>query len=343
MTDTEIIRWRTQGDGIVVLTMDDPAQSANTMAERGVTALGATVARLKQEREYITGVVLTSAKKTFFAGGDLNELLGLQAEDASRFTTHLNGIKAQMRAMETLGTPVVAAINGAALGGGLELALASHHRIVADVPGSELGLPEAVRGLLPACGGVVRVVRRLGVTAGLEKVLLSGKRFTPAEALELGLVDELVAGIDQLLPRAKQWIAENPDPSQPWDQPGFAIPGGTPARGPLAEQLPYLAANLRRQTAGAPSPAARAILAAAVECAQVDLEAAGLIETRYFIGLVTGQIAKNRIRGGFFDMREIKSGASRPAGPPAFRSARLAVGAARGPRWPAWPPGPEWT
>jgi len=265
MTDTEIIRWQTEPDGVVVLTMDDPAQSANTLSERFVTALGDTVARLKQEREHIAGVVLTSAKKTFFAGGDLHELLGLQAADASRFTTHLNGIKAQLRALETLGRPVVAAINGAALGGGLELALACHHSIVADVPGSELGLPEVGLGLLPACGGVVRVVRRLGVTTGLEKVLLSGKRFSPAEALELGLVDELVPGIDQLQLRAKQWIAENPEPGQPWDQPGFAIPGGTPARGPLAAQLPYLAANLRRQNTGAPAPEARAILAAAAD------------------------------------------------------------------------------
>src|SRR5216684_8453142 len=325
MTDTEIIRWQTEPDGVVVLTMDDPAQSANTLSEPFVTALGDTIARLKQEREHIAGVVLTSAKKTFFAGGDLHELLGLQTADASRFATHLNGIKAQLRALETLGRPVVAAINGAALGGGLELALASHHSIVADVPGSELGLPEVGLGLLPACGGVVRVVRRLGVTTGLEKVLLSGKRFSPAEALELGLVDELVPGTGQLLPRAKQWIAENPEPTQPWDRPGFAIPGGTPARGPLAAQLPYLAANLRRQTAGAPAPAARAILAAAVEGAQVDLEAASLIETRYFIGLVTGQVAKNRIKVNFFDLQQIKSGASRPAGQPTFRSARLAV------------------
>ena len=189
MTDTEIIRWQTEPDGVVVLTMDDPAQSANTLSGRFVTALGEVVARLKQEREHIAGVVLTSAKKTFFAGGDLHELLGLQAADASRFTTHLNGIKAQLRALETLGRPVVAAINGAALGGGLELALACHHSIVADVPGNELGLPEVGLGLLPACGGVVRVVRRLGVTTGLEKVLLSGKRFSPADALELGLVD----------------------------------------------------------------------------------------------------------------------------------------------------------
>ena len=325
MSDTEIIRWQRDPDGVVVLTMDDPTQSANMLNQCFVTALNGTVGRLQQDRDQITGVVLTSAKKTFFAGGDLNELLALRAEDAPRFTAYLDGIKALLREVETLGKPVVAAVNGAALGGGLELALATHHRIVADVPGSQVGLPEVGLGLLPACGGVVRVVRHLGVTAGLEKVLLSGKPFTPAEALQLGLVDELVPSIDQLVPRAKHWIAANPEPLQPWDRPGFAIPGGTPARGPLAAQLPHLAADLRSRTAGAPSPAARAILAAAVEGAQVDLEAASLIETRYFVQLVVGQVAKNRIKANFFDLRLVKSGGSRPSGEPTFRPATLAV------------------
>src|ERR1700736_2406993 len=170
MTDTEIIRWQTESDGIVVLTMDDPAQSANTMSEGFVAALGDTVARLKQEREHIAGVVLTSAKKTFFAGGDLHELLGLQAADASRFTAHLGHIKAQLRALETLGRPVVAAINGAAVGGGFELALAAHHRIAVGLPGAQVGFPEVGLGLLPACGGVIRTVRILGVTDALQKV-----------------------------------------------------------------------------------------------------------------------------------------------------------------------------
>jgi 3-hydroxyacyl-CoA dehydrogenase / enoyl-CoA hydratase / 3-hydroxybutyryl-CoA epimerase len=325
MTGTEIIRWQTDSDGVVVLTMDDPAQSANTLSGPFVAALTGTVARLRDERDHIAGIVLTSAKKTFFAGGDLNELVRLRREDASRFTVHLDHIKAQLRALETLGRPVVAAVNGAALGGGLELALATHHRIAADVPGSQIGFPEVGLGLLPACGGVVRTVRHLGVTAALEKVLLSGTRYSPAQALELGLIDEVTDSVPELLARAKLWIADHPDAAQPWDRPGFAIPGGTPARGPLAAQLPYLSANLRRRTAGAPAPAERAILAAAVEGAQVDLDTAAVIETRYFIGLVTGQIAKNRINAGFFDLQHIKSGGSRPAGEPAFRCARLGV------------------
>jgi 3-hydroxyacyl-CoA dehydrogenase / enoyl-CoA hydratase / 3-hydroxybutyryl-CoA epimerase len=325
VTDTEIIRWQAGEDGIVVLTMDAPGQSANTLSEQFVAALTQTVGRLRDEREQIAGVVLASAKKTFFAGGDLNELVRLRREDAVRFTAHLDLIKAHLRALETLGRPVVAAINGAALGGGLELALAAHHRIAADVPGCQVGFPEVGLGLLPAGGGVIRSVRHLGVTAALEKVLLSGKRYGPAEALELGLVDEVAASVEELLPRAKQWIADHPDAAQPWDRPGHAIPGGTPSRGPLAAQLPYLAANLRRRTAGAPVPAERAILAAAVEGAAVDFDTASVIETRYFIGLVTGQVAKNRINATFFDTRHINSGGSRPAGQPPFRSARLGV------------------
>jgi 3-hydroxyacyl-CoA dehydrogenase / enoyl-CoA hydratase / 3-hydroxybutyryl-CoA epimerase len=324
-TDTDIIRWQTGADDIVVLTMDAPGQSANTLSEQFVTALAGTVARLRAERDHITGVVLTSAKKTFFAGGDLNELVALRREDAARFTAHLDHVKAQLRALETLGRPVVAAVNGAALGGGLELALATHHRIAADAPGCQVGFPEVGLGLLPAAGGVIRSVRHLGVTAALEKVLLSGKRYGPAEALELGLIDEVASSVEDLLPLAKRWIADHPGAAQPWDRPGFAIPGGTPARGPLAAQLPYLSANLRRRTAGAPAPAERAILAAATEGAAVDIDTAAVIETRYFIGLITGQIAKNRINASFFDTQHIKSGGSRPAGQPPFSSARLGV------------------
>jgi 3-hydroxyacyl-CoA dehydrogenase / enoyl-CoA hydratase / 3-hydroxybutyryl-CoA epimerase len=321
---TDIIAWQADADGVVVLTMDAPGQSANTLSEQFVTALTETVARLRAERDTITGVVLTSAKKTFFAGGDLNELVALRPQDATQFTAHLDHVKAQLRALETLGRPVVAAINGAALGGGFELALATHHRAAADVPGAGVGFPEVGLGLLPACGGVIRTVRHLGVTEALDKLLLSGRRYGPAEAVKLGLIDE-VTDLAGLIPAAKRWIAEHPDAAQPWDRPGFTIPGGTPARGPLAAQLPYLSPNLRSRTHGAPAPAERAILAAAVEGAAVDLDTASLIETRYFIGLGTGQIAKNKINLTFFDTQRITSGGSRPAGVPPFSSARLGV------------------
>src|SRR3984885_15019841 len=207
MTDahpTDIIRWQADADGVAVLTMDAPRQSANTLSEQFVSALAGTVARLRAERDHITGEVLTSAKKTFFAGGDLNELVALRREDAARFTAHLDHIKAQLRALETLGRPVVAAINGAALGGGLELALTTHHRIAVGLPGAQVGFPEVGLGLVPACGGLIRTVRILGVTDALQKVLLSGRRYGPADALALGLIDEVADDVAELIPKAKQ-------------------------------------------------------------------------------------------------------------------------------------------
>ncbi|WP_235539100.1 3-hydroxyacyl-CoA dehydrogenase NAD-binding domain-containing protein [Nocardioides sp. Soil796] len=323
--DQPIFTWRKEDDGIVVLTIDDPTQGVNTVHARFVAELAETVERLRAERDSISGVVITSGKSTFVAGGDLEEIVALGPEDATRFTQHLNHLKGQLRLLEGLGRPVVAAINGSALGGGLELALATHHRVVLDSPRVQLGLPEVGLGLLPASGGIIRTVRLLGVRKALDDVLLSGRRFRPQQAQELGLVDELVKSADELLSRARQWIVENPDAAQPWDAKGFAIPGGTPTRGALSADLPFLASTLRARTGGAPAPAQRAILAAAVEGAQVDIDTAGLIETRYFVELATAQISKNLINLNFFDLQAIKGGASRPNDQPSYRARRIGV------------------
>ncbi|WP_250282578.1 3-hydroxyacyl-CoA dehydrogenase NAD-binding domain-containing protein [Frankia sp. CiP1_Cm_nod2] len=325
MAYTETIQWAQDPDGVVVLTLDDPQASANTLNRDFVESLQAAVDRLGREKETITGVVLTSAKKTFFAGGNLNELKALRKEDAAEFTAHLNRIKGLLRALETFDRPVVAAFNGAALGGGLELGLATHHRIAADVPGNQIGLPEVGLGLLPGCGGVVRTVRTLGVVDALNKVLLPGTRFSPADALEAGLVDEVVASIPELLPRAKEWIQKNPEARQPWDVKGFQIPGGAPDSPSLAPVLPSLTAKLRAQLGGSPLQAPRAIVAAAVEGAQVDVDTASLIETRYLIHLATGQVAKNLIQAFFFDTQHIKAGGSRPAGFDRFQARKVGV------------------
>ncbi|WP_239460116.1 3-hydroxyacyl-CoA dehydrogenase NAD-binding domain-containing protein [Nocardioides daejeonensis] len=324
-SSASIITWSRDEDGVVVVTLDDPTQEVNTVHTGFVHELGALVEHLQAEREGLAGVVITSAKSTFVAGGDLNEIVTLGLADAARFTRHLNNLKATLRTLETLGVPVVAAINGSALGGGLELALAAHHRIVVDSPRVQLGLPEVGLGLLPASGGIVRTVRMLGAQRALDEVLLSGRRFRPTQARDLGLVDELVDDVADLLPRAKAWIAEHPDATQPWDVKGFRFPGGTQASGALASGLPFLASTLRAKTGGAPAPAQRAILAAAVEGVQVDIDAAGLIETRYFIEIATAPISKNLINLTFFDMQEIKGGASRPDGFPKSRVQKVGV------------------
>ncbi|WP_154760290.1 3-hydroxyacyl-CoA dehydrogenase NAD-binding domain-containing protein [Amycolatopsis pithecellobii] len=322
---TNTIKWDKDSDGIVVLTLDDPNQSANTMNGDFLESLAQTVQRLESEKDSITGVVLTSAKKTFFAGGDLNDLIQLRPEHAEAITNSTNEMKAYLRRLETLGKPVVAAINGAALGGGLELTLATHHRIVADVPGVQLGFPEVTLGLLPGGGGVVRTVRLVGIQNAVLNWLAQGQRHKPAKARELGLVHEIVSTVDELLPKAKEWIKANPEAVQPWDVKGYKIPGGTPSNPSFAANLPAFPANLRKQLKGAPMPAPRAILAAAVEGAQVDVETASLIETRYFVNLAIGQVAKNMTKAFFFDLQHINSGGSRPEGYEKYTAKKVGV------------------
>jgi 3-hydroxyacyl-CoA dehydrogenase/enoyl-CoA hydratase/3-hydroxybutyryl-CoA epimerase len=309
------IQWDKDADGIVTLTLDDPSGSANVMNDAYIESMGKAVDRLVTEKDSITGVVITSAKKTFFAGGDLTAMIQAGPEDAGQSFDTVETVKKQLRTLETLGKPVVAAVNGAALGGGLEIALACHHRIAADVKGSQLGLPEVTLGLLPGGGGVTRTVRMLGIQNAFVTVLAQGTRFKPAKAKEIGLIDEVLPTVEELVPAAKAWIKANPDAhEQPWDKKGYKMPGGTPASPGLAAILPSFPSNLRKQLKGAPMPAPRAILAAAVEGAQVDFDTASRIESRYFASLVTGQVAKNMIQAFFFDLQSINSGGSRPEG-----------------------------
>jgi 3-hydroxyacyl-CoA dehydrogenase/enoyl-CoA hydratase/3-hydroxybutyryl-CoA epimerase len=304
VSEQDVIR-RVDEDGIVTLVLDDPARSANTLSPAFRAALAAAVERLEADRESIRGVVLTSAKKTFFAGGDLEELVTVTPADTDRFRAEADGTKAVLRRLETLGVPVVAALNGAALGGGLEIALATHHRIAART--AIVGLPEVTLGLLPGGGGVVRTVRLLGLETALGKVLLPGTPFGADAARDLRLVDEVVDTPEELAAAAKAWIDSAPDPTQPWDRKGYRIPG----KGP--EELGgVLTAALHKRVKGAPLPAPRAILAAAVEGTRVGFDAASAIETRYFLGLLTGQTAKNMIKGSFLDAREVRSGVERP-------------------------------
>lgn len=337
MTETEqqsaqgksALLYEKDSDNIVVLTLDDPTSSANTMNELYKESMGTAIDRLEAEKDEIAGVVVTSAKKTFFAGADLNKLIEAGPDDAPEVFATVEAIKAQLRRLETLGKPVVAAINGTALGGGFEITLACHHRIVVDDPKVELGLPEVSLGLLPGGGGVTRTVRMLGLSSALLDILLVGKKFKPAEAKEKGLVDELVASRDDLLTAAKAWVLNNKDnaeaATQPWDRAGYKMPGGTPSSPKLAAFLPAFPAGLRKQSKGADYPAARAIMSAAIEGAQVDFDTASRIESRYLTKLVVGQNSKNMIQAFFFDMATINSGALRPAGVPKFKATKLGV------------------
>ena len=329
MSELNTISWDQDNDGIITLTLDDPSQRANTMNAAYQESMHAAVRRLGAERDTITGVIITSAKSTFFAGGDLNLLAQVSDQNSAQFSAGVDLMKADLRALETLGRPVVAALNGAALGGGLEIALACHQRIALDNPAATFGLPEVTLGLLPGGGGVTRVTRLLGIVDALTKVLLQGPRFTPAQALAVGLLDDLAATPAELLEKSKAWIKANPASVQRWDAPGYRIPGGTPTSPKLAGILPALPAGLRKQLKGAPMPAPHHIMCAAVEGAGVDLDTALTIEGRYFVDLARGQVAKNMIKAFWFDLNAIKAGSSRPAGyqpRPATRVAVLGAG-----------------
>ncbi|MFI6411445.1 3-hydroxyacyl-CoA dehydrogenase NAD-binding domain-containing protein [Streptomyces sp. NPDC050585] len=314
MPTRSTIRWEQDDTGIVTLVLDDPEQSANTMNEAFRASIAAVADRAEAEKDSIRGIVYTSAKKTFFAGGDLGDLMKAGPGDAQAVFDAANGIKRSLRRIETLGKPVVAALNGAALGGGYEIALASHHRIALDAPGSKIGLPEVTLGLLPGGGGVTRTVRLMGITDALLKVLLQGTQYAPRRALENGLVHEVAETSEEMLAKARAFIDAHPESRQPWDEPGYKIPGGTPAHPKFAANLPAFPANLKKQLNGAPFPAPRNILAAAVEGAQVDFETAQTVESRYFTELVTGQTAKNMIQAFFFDLQAVNAGRSRPRG-----------------------------
>lgn len=308
--------YEKDASGIVTVTMD-MAGPVNAMNDEFLALLNDTIDALEEE-EGLTGVVLTSAKSTFFAGGDLNVLSQATAENAEAFFEGVQTTKAALRRLEKLPVPVAAAINGAALGGGLELALSCHYRVAWDDRSVQIGFPEVTLGLLPGGGGVVKGIYLMGLMAAQE-YLIEGKRVAPAKAQASGLIHETVASLDELVPRAKAWVLENQDNeaarTQPWDTQGYKIPGGNANHPAIAQMLPVAAAMMRQKTRGL-MPAPERILDVAVEAMRVDFETAMRIESRQFTTLACSPQAKNMINTFFFQMNKINGGASRPAAVP---------------------------
>jgi 3-hydroxyacyl-CoA dehydrogenase/enoyl-CoA hydratase/3-hydroxybutyryl-CoA epimerase len=303
--------YEKDADGIVTVTMDMQGQSANTMNERYVPGMDEVMAKLRAEPD-LKGVVFASAKKTFFAGGDLKLILNIQKADDETFH-YIEENKRPYRDLEKLPVPVVAAINGAALGGGYELCLACNHRVIADVKGAVVGLPEVTLGLLPGAGGVVRLTKLLGLEKALPH-LTEGKPVKPQTALKAGMVDEVVATTDDLIPAAKAWIKANPDThTQPWDQKGFRYPGGDVLHPKIRQMIVGSSAFLYSKTRGL-LPAPAKILDIAVNSMRIDYDAALRMESRGLCALVTTPECKAAISTFFFGMQAIKSGAVRPQG-----------------------------
>lgn len=226
----EPIRLQKGDDGIVTLVFDAPEQAVNTMSDAMRQCLASITQELERDKDQFAGVILASSKDTFFAGGDLRRLYNMQPKDAQLLFEATQQGKAALRRLEKLGKPVVAALNGTALGGGFEIALSCHRRIALRKPKVQFGFPEATLGLMPGAGGVARLTRMLGLEKS-QPHLQDSKLLSAQEALQAGLIDELVDTVEQMMERARAWIRDNPAPLQPWDRPGYAPPGGLPNEG----------------------------------------------------------------------------------------------------------------
>jgi 3-hydroxyacyl-CoA dehydrogenase/enoyl-CoA hydratase/3-hydroxybutyryl-CoA epimerase len=306
-------------DGILVATMNLPGRPMNVVTAALMDGIAAAAERLAEPA--VKGLILASGKADFCAGGDIDRM--------SRWTTPQQPFEASMamkrvlRQLETQGKPVVAAIAGHALGGGLELALACHARFVLDSPKLKLGQPEVKLGLSPGGGGTVRLSRLLGIQPALQ-ICSEGADLSPQKALGLGLVTALAPSREALMQAARDWIAANPDARQPWDRPRFRFPGGD-SRSPAMAQLWSAAPSIAFGKGRGLYPAVQHIMSAIFEGGLLDFEAASTVESRYFAACCVSPVAKNLINTLWYGLNAVKKGASRPAAVPASTVAKLGV------------------
>jgi len=317
------VNYSLDEDGIAHVIFDEPGSPVNTMKPEWQADMLALADQLHTDNDRLKGVIFSSAKTTFFAGADLKGVSKLKEQDAALAFHSLEKLKHAFRRIETLGKPVVAILNGAALGGGWELALVAHARFALHHPSILFGLPEVTLGLIPGATGITKMTRLLGLMAA-QPYLMEGKLFNPQQAFALGLVQGLGTTIDELRTLALDFIRSHPQASQAWDVKGFKMPGGSVNSPALAAGLAVAPAMLFHKAHGL-YPAAQAILETMVEGAQVDYDTATRIETRKLARVMVGQTTKNMVNAFFFNLNAIKSGKSRPTGFAPWKPARVGI------------------
>lgn len=306
-------------DGIAVATMNLPGRPMNVVGDVLMQGLADALKALAEPG--VKGLVLTSDKADFCAGGDLDRMAQwTKPEEAFEAA---NAMKAVLRTLETQGKPVVAAINGHALGGGLEIALACHARIVLDDARLKLGQPEVKLGLLPGGGGTVRLPRLVGMQAALQ-LMAEGNDLSPAKALAMGLITELAPTREALLAQARAWIEAHPKAQQPWDAPKFRFPGGD-SRSPAMAQLFSVAPSVAAAKSYGNYPAVTHIMSSVFEGGLMDFERACQVESRYFAACAMSAASKNMVGTLWFQLNALKKGASRPVGPAVSKVQKLGI------------------
>lgn len=309
-------------NNIVTLRIDLKG-AVNKIDDAFIEALEKSITQLEKEQAQLRGVIITSGKPTFIAGADLKRFLNITPEQASAFLAVIKHFKSLLRRLEKLPLPVVAAINGTAVGGGIEFSLACDHRIAINAPGIQLGLPEVTLGLLPGGGGLVRLIHTLGVEKAIPLVL-SGSLLSPAEAKKVGLIDDLAETSDDLLKKATEWIQTHPLVQQPWDSAEHSIPGGHLQNPKIARWMAGMAASVIKKSIRN-NPAVQEILNVATQALSTDFDTAQRIESRGLIKLILTQEAKNRINTLFFQLNEIKAGISRPRTIPRYTIKKVGI------------------
>ncbi len=306
-------------DGIAVATMNLPGRPMNVVGDVLMQGIADALKALAEPG--VKGLVLASGKADFCAGGDLDRMARWTKPEEPFEAAQ--AMKAVLRALETQGKPVVAAIHGHALGGGLEIALACHARIVLDEARLKLGQPEVKLGLLPGGGGTVRLPRLVGMQAALQ-IMGEGNDLSPAKALAMGLVTELAPTPEALLAQAKAWIEAHPKAQQPWDAPKFRFPGGD-SRSPAMAQLFSVAPSVASAKSYGNYPAVTHIMSSVFEGGLMDFERACMVESRYFAACAMSAASKNMINTLWFQLNALKKGASRPVGPAPSRVQKLGI------------------
>jgi 3-hydroxyacyl-CoA dehydrogenase/enoyl-CoA hydratase/3-hydroxybutyryl-CoA epimerase len=306
-------------DGILVATMDLPGRPMNVVGDLLMEGIAAAVLRLAEPA--VKGMILTSAKADFCAGGDLDRM-SKWSRPEEPFEA-CQAMKKVLRQLELQGKPVVAALNGHALGGGLELALACHARIAIDDPRLKIGQPEVKLGLLPGGGGTVRLPRLLGIQSALQ-ICGEGADISPSKAHGMGLLAALAKDREDLMAQSRAWIVANPKAKQPWDLPKFKFPGGD-SKSPAMAQLWSVAPSVAAAKSYGNYPAVQHIMSSVFEGGLLDFEAASVVESRYFAACVMSQASKNMINTLWYQLNAIKKGASRPAGPAASKVKKLGI------------------
>jgi len=294
-------------DGVAVITIAMTDLPVNVWNERSIQAFAGTLEDVLA-RPGLRGIVLCSGRETFLAGADLNALMPL--DDVARNMALVEALGAALRRLETCGVPVVAAIDGNALGGGYELCLACHRRIAKSEDSIRIGLPESRLGLIPGAGGTQRLPRLIGIRVALP-ILVEGKALKPQAALAAGLVDQLVERDEQLVPAATDWILSTKDATQPWDRDGYRIPGGG-VQTPGGYQTFMAATALVQEKTHGNYPAPLAVLRSVYEGLQLPFELGLTIEAQAFALCLASPVARNTVRTMFFGLNEINRGAGRP-------------------------------